>query len=197
MAYLRSKKCLVCKKLVYARNFCRKHYEYNRKYGDPYIRPPIGAPRKGGLSWVKQHVNYRGRRCLLWPFPRSGSGYGQVRTEEGRRIGAHVFMCELVNGSAPSDQYEASHLCGRGKLGCVHPKHVIWETPSENNLRKRKHGTDFRGERGTNVKLTNADVIEIRKRVAAKEVQWKIGMDYGVGSRAISKIATRVTWRHI
>ena len=54
------------------------------------------------------------------------------------------------------------------------------------------HGKDV----GT-AKLTEADVLTIRQRIAAGESQLVVATDYPVNTRSISNIILRKTWAHI
>ncbi len=52
-----------------------------------------------------------------------------------------------------------------------------------------------RGEQ--NSKLTDGDVIEIRKRRALGESQGKLGIEFGITRRQVELITTRKRWKHI
>ena len=43
-------------------------------------------------------------------------------------------MCFLAHGEPPTPDHVAAHSCGKGRDGCVHPKHLRWATSSENAL---------------------------------------------------------------
>jgi hypothetical protein len=83
--------------------------------------------------------------------------------------------------------------CGQGKRGCVHPEHLRWATQSENELDKALHGTDIRGEKHHNSKLTLKDVLEIR--ACSKTMnKTQIAKRYNVTRAAIQDILHRRTW---
>lgn len=101
------------------------------------------SPHRGkgrGLAFLKANVNYEGEDCLIWPQSKNHQGYGQLGYF-GKVKKAHHIMCLLVHGPAPTPKHEAAHNCGKGHLGCVHPKHVEWKTPAENQADTIKHGT--------------------------------------------------------
>lgn len=54
-----------------------------------------------------------------------------------------------------------------------------------------------KGEKAPTSKLTNRDIVEIRRRVLAGENKKAIAEDYGVVFQSIYNIANRVTWKHI
>lgn len=53
------------------------------------------------------------------------------------------------------------------------------------------------GERQWNAKLTEADVIDIRRRRDAGEILRTIAADHGITIGATHHIANRKSWRHV
>jgi hypothetical protein len=94
-------------------------------------RSENGAP----FAFLQQHVNYPWEKCVLWPFAKALNGYPELRFE-GRSTRAHRLMCILAHGEPPEPYYEASHTCENGHLGCVNPRHLVWETHAENHARR-------------------------------------------------------------
>lgn len=145
---------------------------------------PITKGRGKGITWLLAHVDYDGDDCLRWPWstdPRTGRGWvGYL----GRTRWAHRIMCELVNGPPPTPKHQASHSCGRGHTGCVHPKHLSWKTQSGNQLDRRKHGTTVTNDSGWTGKLTDQ---EIRKVIALKgrKTQQQIALMFGVSQSTV------------
>lgn len=113
-----------------------------------------------GVAFLRQHMADADGPCVIWPFARDNHGYGQGG-EGGKTFKAHKKMCELVNGQRPSTRHQASHSCGRGHDGCVHPKHLSWKTASQNQLDRRAHGTAHTNHWGKKGKLTPAQMREI------------------------------------
>jgi hypothetical protein len=122
-----------------------------------------------GLEFLKAHANYQGDDCLIWHLFRDHNGYGRVGIPKGfkgstrtRVRWAHRIICEIAHGPPPSDTHEASHSCGRGKHGCINPRHLSWKTPSENQRERRKHGTHGKGVGLPRWRLTPEQVSQIR-----------------------------------
>lgn len=136
-------------------------------------------------AWLKAHKNYRGHECLLWPFSTNGTGYGNLGVN-GKLCYAHRIMCELVNGPAPPGK-EASHSCGNGRGGCVHPLHLSWKTRSENQLDRKRHGTSRTNKYGRAGKLTKKDRAEI-VALRGKVTQRTLAKHYGVHYETISRV---------
>lgn len=180
-----------CDKAVYCRGWCRAHYQRWWRHHDP-----LGGGTSNGelLRYFNDVVApYLGEDCLIWPYSRAGNKYGEVRVA-GKRNLVHRLVCERRHGPPPTPDHQAAHLCGKGHEGCVNPRHVVWKTPAENTADRLVHGTHNRGERHARVKLTEAGVLEIRRRLAAGETQAAIAADVGVTHSAISSIAIRKNW---
>ena len=142
-------------------------------------------------------IPYDGEDCLIWPYPTS-KGYAAIwQKKEPRIFYISRLLCELEHGPPPTDTHEAAHLCGRGKFGCVTRKHLVWKTVQENNWDKDAHGTRVRGESHPDAKLTEADVIEIRRRAANGEAQCHLAEEFAVGKSTMHSIVTGKTWRYL
>lgn len=174
------------------RGFCGMHLKRLRKYGDPMAGVPARTFPGEPLRYLYEVAAvYEGDACLIWPFSRTARGYGQVRL--GKQRQAHRAVCEIVNGKPPTPQHEAAHSCGKGHEGCVTPKHLRWATSAENKADRIIHGTVGRGERNGLAKLTEADVLGIR-RLAGSASRREIARRFGVSPANISAIITRATW---
>ena len=125
------------------------------------------TPKGNGktIQWIRDHATYQHEEwCLIWPFSTT-RGYGTF-SYLGKKYYAHHFMCELVNGPAPSDIHEAAHSCG--DEGCVNPRHLSWKTPTENGLDCRQHGTHVRSRYGSAGKITLEQAETIRRLKGVK-----------------------------
>lgn len=176
-----------CEKPSDRKGWCTGHYYRWHRHGDPVGgSTPKGAARR----FLENAFGYEGDECTLWPFSKAGRGYGNL-TINGRNYYAHRLVCEATHGPAPAIEYEAAHLCGNGHRGCITPKHLVWKTPVENNADKIAHGTDLRGEKAYNSKLSTADVLAIR-------VSTDRGVDlakrYGVAPSHICYIRKGAKW---
>jgi hypothetical protein len=71
--------------------------------------------------------------CYLWLGKLGPRPQIRVGGRKGKhRLAVNVF-CEEVKGPCP-DGLEHSHTCSNGL--CVNPDHVVYETRSENEMRK-------------------------------------------------------------
>lgn len=112
------------------------------------------------IQWIRDHVGYQEDDCLTWPFSKHTQGYGHFG-HLGQQRYAHRTMCELAHGPAPTPKHQASHSCGKGHEGCTNPRHLSWKINSENQIERRKHGTNG-GGKGNRTHLTPAQIAEIR-----------------------------------
>lgn len=96
-------------------------------------------------------------------------------------------------GAPPTPEHVAAH-------GDGNPAHDVlanlrWATKSENQLDRREHGTDNRGQKHPLAKLTEADVAEIH---AAKSVSISdLARRFGVRNSTVSRILCGVRWPHM
>lgn len=75
-----------------------------------------------------------------------------------------------------------------------------WDTHQNNMLDSVKHGTLFHtlGEANGNTKLTNSDIMEIRKLLKSGEItQPELAKLYDVSLLTINRINTRKFWSHL
>lgn len=179
-----------CGKQVEARGWCKMHYMRFRRHGNLRVtRTRCGQPL-GFLDDVA--LPYAGDECLIWPFSRTESGYGRVWIGDQLCVASRV-VCERAHGPPPSPKHEAAHSCGNGHLGCINPHHLRWALPVENAVDKRMHGTDPRGTRNGQAKLTEdgAKRILALKGAAPQE---ELARQFGVSRQTISAIHRRENW---
>jgi hypothetical protein len=170
--------------------YCNAHYLRFRRHGDPQggqQKARWGEPSK----WLRRHVMHDDDACLKWPFATGRDGRGRIARDLSPQ--AHRAMCILAHGEPPSSIHEAAHSCGQGHQGCVNPRHLYWATPVENAADRQVHGTEAKGERVPQAKLTEADVLQIRA-LKGKATQREIGIRFGVDAETVGNIHRRETW---
>jgi hypothetical protein len=183
------KSCSVdgCDKPHWGNGFCRAHNARFRRHGSPTAgRTPIGEK----LAWLRAHVSHDSDECLPWPFTDDDHDYGRVKVD-GSEITATRYMCLLAHGEPPTPKHEAAHSCGNPE--CRNARHLRWATTIENNADKLIHGTDNRGEKHNQAKLTAGDVHFIRASVGVL-TSARLAMLFGVTKGAIKSIKHRRTW---
>lgn len=75
-----------------------------------------------------------------------------------------------------------------------HLSNLRWDTASNNQRDRVKHGTSNRGERCAAAKLTEAQALAI---LSDNRVQSVIAKDYGVLQNTVSRIKTGRRWSHL
>lgn len=184
-----------CTKTSHARGFCPTHYRRFRLYGSPFGRKKKDKPSP--MEWLLAHKDYAESECLTWPYS-SKKGRGlqpQINLGSGKNAPAARVMCILKNGEPPTQKHQCAHSCGKGHLACVNPSHLRWATPRENQLDRVIHGTDNRGNKHPQRKLSEDIVREIRRR--CKETHAALSREYGVGISTICHVRRGSTWGHV
>lgn len=143
-----------------------------------------------GIKFLRDHVDYQGDECLIWPLSRNYNGHGNVGFN-GRHYLTHRLMCELAHGKPPGPEYEAAHSCGRGHEACVNPRHISWKTRSENQRDRYVHKR--LPHRQAQRKLTAKQVGEVRS-LAGNLTNKAIAERFGVSRGTIRQILTGELW---
>lgn len=116
-------------------------------------------------------------------------------------ICAHVMVALAFIGPAPSDKHEVAH--NNGSRVANHHSNLRWATRKENDADTKVHGTDRSGERNGNAKVSEADVIDIRReyrRIKNRESAVRVGdlaRRYGLNHKTLVRIARGAAWTHL
>lgn len=182
-----------CGRPSYRRGWCKAHYQRAWRYGDP-----LGGSTAQGepLRYLRQRVAELlaapSDECELWPYAKSG-GYGVVSLSKHTKVPAHrqaLIEATGVEGGVPR------HKCRT--TACFNPWHLEWGTQAENMADKRRDGTEQTGERNPAAKLTEVDVVEIRRRYAECGVIYAdLASAFGVSKSAICAVVRRQSWGHV
>ena len=74
---------------------------------------------------------------------------------------------------------------------------LAWKTASEDYLDKIKNGTHFKGSKNPRAKLTEKNVIKIRKLKLLGLTNKTLSFQFEVDERTIGRIVQYKTWTHI
>ena len=130
--------------------------------------------------------------CWEWLVGKGHAGYGYFKWNGGQR--AHRFSYLLYIGPITEGLY-VCHLCDN--RGCVNPSHLFLGSHQENMNDMAVKGRSQRGVKHRSVKLTEAQVIEIRDRYDSGENYLAIAKQYNVSHRCVHAIAARERWKHV
>lgn len=111
----------------------------------------------------------------------------------GNKIGAHRW----VMGCAIGDGQVVMHTCDNPR--CVNPAHLRIGTHADNVADRVAKGRSVRasGARNSSARLTETQVIEIRRRYEAGTSQRDIASQFAIGQMTVSDIVRRKTWSHV
>lgn len=143
----------------------------------------VGAPDSNG--------------CRHWIGKMDKLGYGAFcALPISKYLKAHRVAWILANGRPiPADMPEMRHSCDHPS--CVEPTHLLpgthWDNVSDAINRGRNSAG--RGEGHRKVKLTEEQVLEIRRLRALEWTTVALGEKFGVGRDQISRICTGKSWK--
>lgn len=149
--------------------------------------------------------------CWLWTGTFNPNGYGTFAVgshydnSRGNRP-SHRYALELALGRPLRPGMLALHTCdtpaccrnddiGLYTLGDIvrtRRGHLFEGTYADNMTDKVLKRRDYKLR-----KITEEDVLVIRARYAAGEYQREIAADFAIGTRTVSQIVTRSTWKHV
>ena len=132
--------------------------------------------------------------CLLWSEGVNTSGYAQCYYN-GKKYYGHRLAWILHNKQEIPVGLLVCHSCDN--RNCLNPNHLFLGTPKENSRDAMVKG---RLNKGSNVfasRLTEKDVLEIRKLEESGKSVKALSEIYCVSLRTIYLIINRQSWRHL
>lgn len=136
----------------------------------------------------------KGDGCWLWQGSVAPQGYGKL-SYGGRHVRAHRVAWELTHGPVGSPRLFVCHRCDNPR--CCNPGHLFLGTPADNSRDMVSKGRAARGERNPHSTLTEARVVEIRRRAAEGEAFRSIGRSLNICKTHVSRIVNRRWWAHV
>ena len=144
--------------------------------------------------WIEKSPDPDG--CWLWTG-HVVNGYGRM-TINRKGHSAHRFAYETYVGPIPEGMF-VCHRCDTPR--CCRPDHLFVDFQAGNMadmIAKGRRGTPKAiGTRAPTAKLTEADVIEIRRLLHQRFSAYAIAQHFGVGSDAIYNIRNGKNWTHV
>lgn len=136
--------------------------------------------------------------CWTWNGATAPGGYGKIGGggHSGKTLRASRISWQIHFGDI-TESLCVLHRCDNPE--CTNPVHLFLGTKKENleDMTNKGRRRSAVGERQGRAVLTEGVVRRIRERYANGEKQEDIAKDFSVGHRAISKVVTRRTWRHV
>lgn len=147
------------------------------------------------------------RRGACWEYmgSRNDRGYGLLQiwdwpTRKQRHLYAHRVNYEAAHGPIP-EGLQVCHRCDNPP--CIRPDHLFLGTAKDNSHDAKRKGRLSRdhgrpGATNASAKLSEAQVIEIRRAYAAGEAnQSDLARRFGVKPSTVSMVVLRKNWRHL
>lgn len=135
--------------------------------------------------------------CWLWRGNVLSDGYGRVWVD-GKPWRVHRLMMKLLGHELPPDKV-VCHSCDTPL--CCNPDHLFLGTPKENHHDAMRKGRHTRGTKVNTNKLTEQQVLEIRRRWVEEGGRYgaysRLSREFGVSDVNIRMIVHHKTWTHI
>jgi len=177
------------------RGYCVGHYCRWQRHGDDFDRSPVMQRDETGEEIIARALrDAEPNTCIEWPLNRNPQGYGVVSID-GKNGFAHRHVCRLAHGAPPTPRLLALHSCDNPP--CINKHHLRWGTYKTNAEDRTKRGRGLLGETHHKAKLTEAQVREIKARLAAGEPRQRLADEFGVTNGSIWMIDKGINWRHV
>jgi hypothetical protein len=164
--------------------------------------------------WSKVAPDFMG--CWEWQGGYDGHNYGKFWAQGHKNLRANRVAYEIVYGPIPNG-LEVCHTCDNPR--CVRPDHLFIATHAgnmsdasrkgrmpgsvsspvragENHWMRRYPERIPRGSRRGHAKISEADVLQIRK-LSETTPQHEIAILFGIAQSTVSRLLKGFTWNHV
>ena len=133
--------------------------------------------------------------CWLWTGAKLPHGYGTVCLNR-QRLYAHRYAWAFVNGPIPKG-LNILHKCD--VPACINPDHLYAGTQRENLIDciRRGRANRVRGSAHGQSKLTEDQVLELRKERTKGLSYAKLGKHFGISETQARSIVLGTWWKHL
>ncbi len=171
--------------------WCSMHEARLRRRGTlddgPFSHAPLGE-----RFW--RFVD-RADGCWWWQGSINNKGYGQIGRGPGGGLAyAHRVSYELHVGPIPAGM-KLLHSCDNP--ACVNPDHLSIGTQGDNMRDAAAKGRTLANERNPSARFSNETIREVRRRVAAGEMQKAVAADVGMSVDYVWRIVAQTSRRGI
>lgn len=153
-------------------------------------------------SYIKDHTvlvslsgdEYAGLGpCRVWTGKLTHDGYPRIRFK-GVSWRANRLVAFLWHGK-PAKGAVACHKCDN--KACINHRHIYWGTKKSNAVDRSVRGQQNRGERSGTAKLTEGDVLDMRKLRESGWTYQELADWFGVTISTAHRNVNGVRWAHI
>ena len=183
--------------------YCSQHYGYFARYGTPIPDVKLKFHSKS-LDEAYEYgvIRNKENECWGWKRTTNNGGYGYFSSRGQKKWAAHRYSYEKYIGQIPDGLF-VLHRCDNPP--CSNPLHLFLGTNSDNtkdayDKGRRKAVPIECMPRGNNChlsKLTENQVVEIKKMISNGKSNTEIAKLFGVIHQTISAIRNKKTWKHI
>lgn len=156
------------------------------------------ASNLGNIKSIPRERTPKGERVLK-PAPTS-KGYLTVNLYSGvsPKVSKSFLVHRLVAQAFHKNPNNYRYVCHKdGDKLNNQSENLYWGTAQMNEADKVRHGTNTIGSRNPKAKMTEDDVLEIRKLNKNKMSNRAIAEKYGISPTTVSHIKKRQIWKHI
>lgn len=146
----------------------------------------IYSDRSGSMQAISM---WEKRGYLFATLRIRNQGKVKVRPQPVHRIVLLAFSGQ------PGDGLHARHLNGKSTDNRI--ENLAWGTPKQNVADAIAHGTLGPGMLAPHRRLSETDVMTIRRRIASGERSIAVARDYGVSPYYPSQLARGKCWSHL
>ncbi len=125
-------------------------------------------------------------------------GYLRVtlrRPGEHRMFHVGALVLSAFVGPRPSARHQVAHENGANTDNRL--DNLAWKTARDNNLQKNEHGTMCRGERHPMSKLSEQDVLDVRRLYRAGMSHRQLAAQFRLSSSTIGELLRGENWAHV
>jgi hypothetical protein len=197
--------CLVenCENKYSGKGFCQKHYEKNKRLGDP-LAGKYSQNKAGTKEYISENSEIDINGCWIWVRAKDKKGYG-ISGFKGKLIYAHRLSYLTFVGEIPNNLF-VLHNCDNP--ACVNHKHLFLGTNQDNMKDMVNKNRQAKGENNGRSKLVQEEVDEIRtlysaeleERARGKGIQLtqkELAKRFRVSGTAIKDIVNNKAWSHL
>lgn len=143
------------------------------------------------LFWPRVDM---GGDCWLWTGGKQNQGYGIFWLDGNRPVRAHRVSYEFTKGPIPEGMC-VLHSCDNPP--CVNPDHLFLGTYQDNAVDAVRKLRLARGRTNALIKLSDDQVLEIRRLCGEGCSRSEVGRMFGVARTTVNDIVWRRNWKHI
>jgi hypothetical protein len=145
----------------------------------------IWSSRRGCWLRLKTRIHYNGYE---------GVGLMCDRERRQKQFLVHDLVLRAFVGPRP-DKQQACHANGKRSDNSI--VNLRWDTWRGNYRDRFRHGTESLGEGVGTSKLTESDVVEMRRLYREGMGSFRLGKRFGVCTSMAWRIVTNQSWKHV